>query len=82
MQTQVQTQVQTQTQAQTTNRKSRKTFATATLRKINSRLQYYRRILNTTDKHNKRLDSIKQKYDRDMKIRALLNRAIRNLYDA
>lgn len=78
----------------------RKTFATQTLRLINSRLQYYRRILQqpiNEDNDNKRgqreqgtrqrrqgmsqRQQIQQKYDRDMKVRQLLNRAVRHLYD-
>ena len=86
----------------------RKTFATQTLRLINSRLQYYRRILQQSineendDKRGQReqgtrqrrqstervytsrmsqRQQIQQKYNRDMKVRQLLNRAVRHLYD-
>ncbi len=62
----------------------RKTFATPTLRLINSRLQYYRRILNqpepNTDKAKNKRQKLKNKYDRDIKIRNLLNKAVKNLY--
>ena len=62
----------------------RKTFATPTLRLINSRLQYYRRILNqpepNTDKAKNKRQKLKYKYDRDIKIRNLLNKAVKNLY--
>ena len=62
----------------------RKTFATPTLRLINSRLQYYRRILNqpepNTDKAKNKRQKLKNKYDRDIKVRNLLNKAVKNLY--
>ena len=61
-------------------RKSRKTFATVTLRKINSRVQYYRRVLNNPNTNIEQLERIRKKYEKDLKIRALLNRAINNLY--
>ena len=71
----------------------RKTFATPTLKLINSRLQYYRRILNQPERpsglsasepdnqkaKNKR-QKLKNKYERDLKVRKLLNKAIKNLY--
>ena len=64
----------------------RKTFATPTLHSINSRLQYYRRVLqqplnNTNEKTQKKRQQLQQKYDRDMKVRNLLNRAVRHLYE-
>ena len=59
----------------------RKTFATQTLRLINSRLQYYRRVLNQQSTTTMKQQQIQQKYDRDMKVRQLLNRAVRHLYD-
>lgn len=62
----------------------RKTFATPTLRLIQSRLQYYRKILNEPESDNpkkiKQRQRIQQKYDHNMKVRALLNRAVKNLY--
>lgn len=60
-------------------RKSRKTFATITLHKLTNRIYYYRQTLNRniTDKHR---NSILIKYERDLKIRSLLNRAISHLY--
>ncbi len=65
-------------------RKSRKTFATDTLKKITCRLQYYRRILNQPEPINEKQklqrQRIQSKYDRDMKVRALLNKAVKNLY--
>ena len=60
---------------------SRKTFASDTLKLINARLAYYRKVLkneNITDE--KRINSIKSKFERDMKARKLLNRAVNNLY--
>lgn len=56
----------------------RKTFATPTLKLINSRLQYYRRVLKQQGKNSQQ---IQQKYDRDMRVRQLLNRAISHLYE-
>ena len=64
-------------------RQTRKTFATPTLKKINSRMQYYRRVLATeplTPKQQLQHQRIKNKYDQCMKVRQLLNRAVRNLY--
>ena len=64
-------------------RHERKTFATPTLTKINSRLGYYRRVLATeptTPKQKLQHQRIKNKYDHCMKVRQLLNRAVRNLY--
>ncbi len=64
-------------------RHERKTFATQTLIKINSRLQYYRRVLATepsTPKQVLQHQRIKNKYDHCMKVRQLLNRAVKNLY--
>ena len=63
----------------------RKTFATPTLKLINSRLQYYRRILNKPDPDNQKAkdnrEKLKNKYERDLKVRKLLNKAIKNLYN-
>ena len=64
----------------TERRKSRKTFVTATLRKINSRIQYYRRVLNNPNTNIEQLERIRKKYEKDLRIRKLLNRAINNLY--
>ena len=64
-------------------RQTRKTFATPTLIKINSRLGYYRRVLATepiTPKQQLQHQRIKNKYNQCMKVRQLLNRAVRNLY--
>lgn len=65
-------------------RHERKTFATKTLKLIHSRLQYYRKILNQPLSDNpkkiRQRQRIQQKYDHNMKVRALLNRAVRNLY--
>lgn len=62
----------------------RKTFATQTLKMINSRLQYYRKVLSKPEPIDKKMknkyDRIKSKYDKDMKVRSLLNRAVKNLY--
>ena len=64
----------------------RKTFATPTLRLINSRAQYYRRILqqplsdNASEKQIRKRQKLQQKYERDMKVRTLLNRAVGHLY--
>ena len=65
-------------------RHERKTFATQTLKMINSRLQYYRKILSQPEPTDKKMkikyDKIKSKFDRDMKVRLLLNKAVKNLY--
>ena len=74
-------------------RHERKTFTTPTLKAISSRLQYYRKVLSKleplTDKAKlqrqdvKRLAQrarIQQKYDHCMKVRQLLNRAVKHLY--
>ena len=62
----------------------RKTFATPTLKLINSRVQYYRRILNQLEPDNQKAkdkrQKLKNKYERDLKVRKLLNKAIKNLY--
>lgn len=67
----------------------RKTFATETLKKITCRLQYYRKVLNMSQPENpelmkkfiKQRRKIQIKYDHDIKIRNLLNRAIKHLYE-
>ena len=65
-------------------RHERKTFATPTLKHINSRLQYYRKVLSQpepkTDKAKLSRQRIQNKYDQCMKVRSLLNRAVKNLY--
>ena len=63
-------------------RHERKTFATPTLKVINSRLQYYRRVLANepiTPKQKLQHQRIKNKYEHCMKVRQLLNRAVKNL---
>ena len=72
-------------------RKSRKTFATDTLRMLNNRMLYYRKVLSyepTTGLSERRIEQtlkqhqrIKNKYDRCVKIKKLLHRATRHLYD-
>ena len=65
-------------------RHERKTFATPTLKVINSRLQYYRKVLKQpeplTEKAKLQRQRIQQKYDHCMKVRQLLNRAVKHLY--
>ena len=65
-------------------RHERKSFASDTLKKIHSRLQYYRKVLNepipTDPKKILRREKIQRKFDRDMKVRQLLYRAINNRY--
>lgn len=61
-------------------RHQRKTFATDTLKKINLRLGYYRKVLKNNNISNQRRERINKKYERDIKIRILLNRAVSNLY--
>lgn len=62
----------------------RKTFASDTLKKINYRIYYYRKIIKTlnpkNEKEEKQLERIKNKFERDIKIRNLLNKAVKNLY--
>lgn len=73
---------QTEMHLQTKPKYSKRTFATETLRLINLRLGYYRKVLNNQSiKNEKRIKSIKAKYERDMKVRKLLNKAIKNLYN-
>ena len=65
-------------------RHERKTFATPTLKVISSRLQYYRKVLSQPepmdDKVKMKRQRIQNKYDQCMKVRNLLNRAVKNLY--
>ena len=67
---------------QTKTRHERKTFATPTLKAINLRLHYYRKVLNdpSINPESVRYQRIKNKYDHCMKVRQLLNKAIKNLY--
>lgn len=71
---------------------NRRTFATDTFKKIINRSAYYRKILsapkpdnfnNANDKarYERQISKIKTKYEHDMKVRALLHRAIRHLYE-
>ena len=64
----------------------RTTFATPTLKLINGRIAYYRKILkqelNTNNaKQVRQHKKLQMKYNRDMKIRYLLNRAINHRYE-
>lgn len=65
-------------------RHERKSFATPTLKLINARLQYYRKVLSqpmpTDEKKLIKREKIQAKYNRDMKVRKLLNRAAANRY--
>lgn len=65
-------------------RHERKSFATNTLKLINSRLQYYRRVLSqpepTDEKKLRKRQIIKAKYEHNMKVRKLLTRAVANRY--
>lgn len=58
----------------------RKTFASDTLKKINLRLCYYRKVLKDNNATDKRKQRVMKLYERDMKVRYLLNRAVKNLY--
>ena len=62
----------------------RKTFASSTLKQIKSRLQYYRKILKepmpTDPKKIAKRNKIQRKYEYNMKVRNLLNKAVNNLY--
>lgn len=62
----------------------RKSFASDTLKKIHSRLQYYRKVLKEPEssdpKKIRQREKIQRKFDRDMKVRQLLYRAINNRY--
>lgn len=65
-------------------RHERKSFATNTLKLINSRLQYYRRVLSqpepTDEKKLSKRQIIKAKNEHNMKVRKLLTRAVANRY--
>lgn len=65
-------------------RHERKTFATPTLKIIHSRIQYYKKVLNNPPpedpKKLKRYESIKNKYEKNLKVRSLLKKAVNNLY--
>lgn len=56
-------------------RRKKHTFADVTLERITNRGRYYRRILRTSTDES-RMNNIKQKYIRDMKVRKLLYRAL------
>ncbi len=60
---------------------SRKTFASDTLKRINLRLGYYRKVLKDNNITEKRRERIQKKYEHDMKVRKLLNRAVKHLYN-
>ena len=60
------------------SRKSRKTFATDTLRILNNRMLYYRKMLNSNKKCSQK---IKNKYENCLRIKKLLHRATQHLYD-
>lgn len=66
------------------NRHERKSFATPTLKLITSRLQYYRRVLKEPISDDpikiRQRERIQRKYDYNMKVRKLLNRAVANRY--
>ena len=65
-------------------RHERKSFATPTLKLINACLQYYRKVMSqpipTDEKKIKKREKIQAKYEHNMKVRKLLNRAINNRY--
>lgn len=65
-------------------RHERKSFASDTLKLINSRLQYYRRVLSqplpTTETKLRKRQIIQAKYEHNMKVRKLLTRAAANRY--
>ena len=75
------------TKEMTKERKSRKTFATETFRILNNRMLYYRRVLNPANQpigvqgQQKINQKIKNKYENCLRIKKLLHRAIRHLYD-
>ena len=75
------------TKEMTKERKSRKTFATDTFRILNNRMLYYRRVLNPANQpigvqgQQKINQKIKNKYENCLRIKKLLHRAIRHLYD-
>ena len=62
-------------------RNCRRSFATETLSKISNRLQYYRKVLNNPKTNDKQRQRIQSKYDHDIKIRKLLNRALSHRYE-
>ena len=64
----------------TKRKHERKTFASDTLRKINLRLGYYRKVLKDNNATDKRKQRVTKKYEHDMKVRYLLNRVVKNLY--
>lgn len=75
----------------TKERKSRRTFASDTIKILNNRMQYYRRVLNISNKQkdsvmiqkNKIINQrIKNKYERCLRIKKMLHRATSHLYDS
>lgn len=75
----------------TKERKSRRTFASDTVKILNNRIQYYRRVLNISNKQkdnvliqrNKIINQrIKNKYERCLRIKKILHRATSHLYDS
>ena len=68
-------------------RKSRKTFATDTFKMLNNRMLYYRKVLSyepttgLSERRIKQQQKIKNKLDKCIKIKKLLHRATRHLYD-
>lgn len=58
----------------------RKTFASDTLKLINLRLGYYRKVLKDNNITDKRRQRVTKKYEHNLKVRKLLNRAVKNLY--
>ena len=75
----------------TKERKSRRTFASDTVKILNNRMQYYRRVLNISNKQkdtvpiqkNKIINQrIKSKYERCLRIKKILHRATSHLYDS
>lgn len=75
----------------TKERKSRRTFASDTVKMLNNRIQYYRRVLNISNKQkdsvliqkNKIINQrIKNKYERCLRIKKILHRATSHLYDS
>lgn len=75
----------------TKERKSRRTFTSDTVKILNNRIQYYRRVLNISNKQkdsvliqkNKIINQrIKNKYERCLRIKKILHRATSHLYDS
>ena len=68
-----------------TARKSRKSFATETLKNITNRINYYNRMMkNKTNEDieaSPRLKRIRNKYNHALKVRFILNRALSHRYE-